>query len=81
MREIIAGIELARRRVGILKGRNILMKVNLGRNKIIEFEGNIENLYPAIFTVRAKTEEGDALMSYSYNDVLTKNVRFFPVSE
>lgn len=72
------GIENAKKRVILLAGRNILIKVNKGRNKFIQFDGVIENVYPSIFTIKASIDDEDKIMSYSYNDILTKVVRFYP---
>lgn len=69
-------LDWAKKRVQTLAGRNIILKVNKGRNKFITFNGMIESVYPSVFTV--KTEDDTQVKSYSYSDVLTKTVRFFP---
>lgn len=69
-------LDWAKKRVQTLAGRNIILKVNKGRNKFITFNGMIESVYPSVFTV--KTEDDTQIKSYSYSDVLTKTVRFFP---
>lgn len=76
MREIKHELELAKKRVNLLKGKEIFIKVNKGRNKYVSFGGHIESVYPSIFTV--KCEDGAALQSFSYNDILTKNILFYP---
>jgi len=78
MREATISIEDTKNRVKRLQGLLIKFKVNLGRNKIIEFTGTIEQTFPAIFTVRANMPDGVTMVSYAYSEVLTKNVRFFP---
>ena len=45
---------------------------NLARNKTYEKEATIENAYPNIFVV--KYEENERNVTYSYTDVLTRNV-------
>lgn len=55
-----------------LKGKNLLFRVNIGRNKSEKFEGEIVNTYPSLFTVRVN----GIMKSYTYNDVLTKDVVF-----
>lgn len=75
MREIIRQIDEVKRRIGLVIGKPLSFKINRGRNKFVSFDGYIENAYPAIFTVRTDKEGEDPLQSYSYNDVLTKNVR------
>ena len=75
MREIIRQIDEVKRRVGLIIGKPLSFEINRGRNKYVRFDGYIENAYPAIFTIRTDKEGEDALQSYSYNDILTKNVR------
>lgn len=70
-------IDWAKRRVQTLIGHNITLKVNKGRNRYITFNGRITNAYPAIFTVSTIENDKQKVVSYSYNDVLTKTVRFY----
>ncbi|HOB63790.1 MAG: hypothetical protein GX095_05920 [Clostridiales bacterium] len=57
-----------------IKGQSFIIRVNRGRNRIETFEGVVESTYPAIFTVRAA---GGELNSFSYNDILSKNILFY----
>lgn len=59
--------------VSRLKGMNVKLKVNRGRNRIETVEGMLENAYTSIFTVRTKS--GD-INSFSYSDILAKNIFF-----
>lgn len=68
--DISRTIELVRK----MKGLDIMLEVNRGRNRIEEIEGVIENVYPAIFTIRNK--EGE-ISSFSYSDILAKNILFY----
>ena len=54
-----------------LKGLNVNVISNRGRNKIEEFSGVLENIYPAVFTI--KVEEN--CKTYSYSDILCGNVK------
>ena len=65
MREATNNISVAVERVKNLKGIDLTLLINRGRNRFIRVDGVIEDLYPNVFTV--KTE-----------DAHTKNVRFFP---
>ena len=56
-----------------MKGNSYVIKVNRGRNRIETIEGKIENTYPAIFTVRVA---GGELTTFSYADLLSKNILF-----
>lgn len=42
------------------------------RNQILEFDGVITDVYPAIFTV---TLPGNKVKSFSYSDVLIENLQ------
>ena len=75
MREIILKIDEVKRRVGMIVGQPKTFEINRGRNKFVKFEGYVQDAYPAIFTVRCLMEGEDELQSYSYNDILTRNVK------
>lgn len=58
-------------------GRRVRIKTNLGRNKVDVAEGFIRETYPCVFLI--ELESGEQLetaktMSFSYTDVLTKDV-------
>jgi uncharacterized protein Veg len=74
MKEVKYSLDDAKSRLFGLKGINVTLRVNLGRNKIVEYIGAVENLYASVFTVKS---EADAIKTYSYSDVLTGNVRFY----
>ena len=75
MREIILKIDEVKRRVGMIVGQPMTFEINRGRNKFVKFEGYVQDAYPAIYTVRCLMEGEDELQSYSYNDILTRNVK------
>ena len=75
MREIKIRIEELKRQVGLIVGQPMTFVVTKGRNKFIKFDGYIQDTYPAIFTVKRMIEAGEELMTYSYSDILTRNVR------
>lgn len=74
MRTIPQNINLTKLQVKNLIGAPIKLKVNRGRNKIEFIEGKIESAYPQIFTIRS--HNGD-LNSFSYSDILAKNIIFY----
>lgn len=57
-------------------GKKVKVRINRGRHKIDETEGVISETYPSIFLI--KIQEGKdmpvRIMSYSYTDILTKDV-------
>ena len=55
-----------------LRGKRVVLDINRGRNKFERTEGVLTDLYPAIFTVNAVGK----VISFSYNDILSRNVRF-----
>lgn len=56
-------------------GEKMKLRANIGRCKIIEKEGVIEETHPNLFVVRVdERDKQSRLMSYSYADILTKTV-------
>ena len=53
-------------------GQKVLIKGNAGRSKFFEKEATIEKAYPNLFIV--KYDENDRNVTYSYTDLLTRNV-------
>lgn len=54
-----------------LKGKDVFVKVNVGRNKYEYYEGRIEDVYNNIFTVKVF----ELIKSFTFSDVLTKDVQ------
>ncbi|MDR3292860.1 MAG: Veg family protein [Clostridiales bacterium] len=75
MKEVKYSIDDTKSKLRYLKGLDVLLRVNLGRNKIIEYNGKVENLYASVFTV---ISDANAVKTYSYSDVLMGNVAFIP---
>ncbi|MBI5231208.1 MAG: Veg family protein [Coriobacteriales bacterium] len=58
-----------------LTGTKMRLKANMGRSKIIEREGILEQTHPSLFVVKVQEKrERTARVSYSYVDVLTGTV-------
>ena len=58
-----------------LQGTRMKLKANMGRSKIIEREGVLEQTHPALFVVKVdEKRDRTARVSYSYVDVLTGTV-------
>lgn len=75
MRDSGPGIDTAKNRIRCLFGRQVRIRVNHGRNRSSVFVGSITGVYPSVFTFDA----GELRLSFSYSDVLTGTVKFFPV--
>lgn len=58
--------------IGEMIGQKIIVKGSLGRNKPFEKEATVESAYSNIFIV--KYDENERNVSYTYTDVLTRNV-------
>ena len=58
----------------------IRVKVNLGRNKSIEFCGVLSNVYPALFSITPDEEGFLGKTVYSYTDVLCGTVKLKKIS-
>ncbi|MCX7951003.1 MAG: Veg family protein [Clostridiales bacterium] len=57
-------------------GEKVLLKANSGRRKMLVREGVLEQTYPNIFVVRIEASDNTSrVVSYSYSDILTKNVQ------
>ena len=59
-----------------LKGQNIALKINKGRNKIVSLTAIIDQVYPSMFVISPTSKVSLDRKSYSYNDVLWGDVRF-----
>lgn len=58
-----------------LMGTRMRLRANMGRSKIIEREGILEETHPSLFVVKIdEKRDRTARVSYSYVDVLTGTV-------
>ncbi|MBS3974489.1 MAG: Veg family protein [Actinobacteria bacterium] len=58
-----------------MMGTRMRLRANMGRSKIVEREGILEQTHPALFVVKVEEKrERTARVSYSYVDVLTGTV-------
>ncbi len=73
MRQRAVGVEEVKRRLSELKGKNLSVAVNRGRNKITHIDGVIVDMFPSVFTFRAVAGE---LVSFSYSDVICGDIIF-----
>ena len=59
-------------------GSKVLIQLDRGRNKVDIQEGVIQKAYPSVFTVLVNDEKDmnpPQLLSFSYNDIITKDIR------
>lgn len=58
-----------------LMGTRMRLRANMGRSKILEREGVLEQIHPSLFVVKVdEKRDRTARISYSYVDVLTGTV-------
>ena len=58
-----------------LMGSRMRLRANMGRSKIMEREGVLEETHPALFVLKIEEKRGrTARVSYSYVDILTGTV-------
>ena len=60
--------------------KQVDVTVNLGRNKIVRFCGELSGVYPALFTVSPNDKNFLGKTSYSYAEVLCGSVKIRPLS-
>lgn len=68
-------VNKVRREVTDNIGKRVKVKANKGRRKIAVAEGIITETYPSIFLIETNDKGCSRTMSFSYTDVLTKDVR------
>ena len=61
--------------------KQVDVTVNLGRNKVLRYCGELSGIYPALFTVRPNDESFLGKTSYSYAEVLCGSVKVKPVKQ
>ena len=55
--------------------KDVCVRVNLGRNKIVSFTGRLSGKYPALFTVQPYDKNYRGKTSYAYSEVLCGSVK------
>jgi uncharacterized protein Veg len=70
-------VNMVRKAVISHVGSRVKVRANKGRHKIDVSEGIIAETYPSIFLIRIENalEDSYQTMSFSYTDVLTKDVQ------
>jgi len=70
------GLADIKNKVNNLKGQNIALRINKGRNKIVSLTAIIDQVYPSMFVISPTSEVVLDRKSYSYSDVLCGDVVF-----
>ena len=77
----IGNITEVKRTISEYFQRQVDVTVNLGRNKILRYCGELSGVYPALFTVRPNDKNFLVKTSYSYAEVLCGSVSVKPVKK
>ena len=72
--------DLNRVRASVLQqcGSKVKIQLDRGRNKVDIQEGVIQNAYPSVFTILIDGERDEnppQLLSFSYTDIITRDIR------
>lgn len=67
-------IESVREELGNHIGKEVVIKYNLGRNKIEKYHVTIKELYNYVFLVEMNNNFNE-VKSFSYSDIITKTIK------
>ncbi|MDY6355842.1 MAG: Veg family protein [Catonella sp.] len=73
-----ADVNDVRKAVYHYRGSRVVVRANKGRHRFDVNEGVIKEVYPYIFMIEVdagKEGDGNRTISYSYNDLLTQDVK------
>ncbi len=61
--------------VQALLGKDVIVKLNLGRNKFVTFPATLNEVYPSLFTVSPSDKNFIGKTAYSYSEILCGRVK------
>lgn len=59
-------------------GKEVVIRLDRGRNKVDIEHGVIQNAYPSVFTILIDAQDErkpNQILSFSYTDIITKDIR------
>lgn len=62
-------------KIKALESQSVKVKLKLGRNRFVFFEGKLSGVYPALFTVTPFDKSFTGKTSYSYSEYLCGRVK------
>ena len=62
-------------KVKALSGKDVTVKLNLGRNKFVTFPATVNGIYPSLFTVSPFDKNFLGKTAYSYSEILCGRVK------
>ena len=75
MKRRVCNLDVVKEKIKELKGKDLKIRLNKGRNKIQFFSGKIDEIYSSVFVVQIYDSVFDRL-SCTYQDVLCGDVKF-----
>ena len=75
MKRKVCNLDVIKEKIKELKGKDLKIRLNKGRNKIQFFNGKIDEVYSSVFVVQIYDSFFDRL-SCTYQDVLCGEVKF-----
>jgi uncharacterized protein Veg len=58
-----------------MQNKKVSVTLNMGRNKLVNFSGTLEGVYPALFTVTPFDKSFKGKTSYSYSEYMCGRVK------
>lgn len=58
-----------------LVGTPVRVSVNKGRKRIVKYDGQVESIYPSVFTLRIFGNDNMDKLSCSYSDVICGDIK------
>ncbi len=68
-------INAIKEKVKALSGKDVTVKLNLGRNKYVTFPATVNGIYPSLFTVSPFDKNFLGKTAYSYSEILCGRVK------
>ena len=75
MRKRAVSVEEVKRSIEGLKGSNLRISVNRGRKRTERYDGEIAEMYPAVFTLKITSDKHIERLSFSYSDVICGDIK------
>lgn len=64
-----------------MQEKNVSVTLNLGRNKLVNFVGKVQGVYPALFTVCPIDKTFKGKTTYSYSEYMCGRVKLQEINE
>ena len=78
MIKTVTSISSVKKAVRDCSNREIIVRLNLGRNKYVTFPATLSGIYPSIFTVQPRDKNFLGKTAYAYSEILCGRVKITP---